>query len=137
MPDRKTVKLVATAMFDAVADKHPLKHQDVYARRYLIRAVSGRDVEIMFEADADKAPPNIWMLASVAAPLLGGPIKLKTKPASDLRTKLGKDGKPTYGRHSALEKMPQLGEADLVYLTPQSLEELGRIMDVLLAAAGK
>ena len=83
-------------------------------------------------------PPNIWMLASVAAPLLAGAlIKHKTKPASELRTKPGKHGKPTYGRHSALENMPQLGEADLVYFTPQSLEEVGRIMDVLLAAAGK
>ena len=137
MPDRKTLKLLATAMFDTIAEEHPLKHQDVYARRYLIRAGSGRDVEIMFEADPDKAPPNIWMLESVAAPLLGRPIKHKTKPAGELRTKLGKDGKPTYGRHSALEKMPQLGEADLVYFTPQSLEEVGRIMDALLAAAGK
>jgi hypothetical protein len=137
MLDRPTFKCVATAMLDAVAEKHPLKHQNVYARRYLLRGGAGRAVEIMFEADPDKAPPNIWMLASVAAPLMAGAIRHNFKPASELRTKLGKDGKPTYGRHSALEKMPDLGDADLVYFTPETLEELGRIIDTLLAAARK
>ncbi|MDP3566415.1 hypothetical protein [Sediminibacterium sp.] len=131
------MKRVTAAMFDAIAEEHPLKHQNVYARRYVFRCASGSDIEIMFEADPDKAPPNVWMLASAAAPLLGAPIERKKKPSSELRTKIGKDGKPTYGRHSALEKMPQLGNADLVYFIPETLEEVGRILDALLAAARK
>lgn len=36
-----------------------------------------------------------------------------------------------YGRHSALEKMPELGRADLVYFAPKDFTELGVILDYL------
>jgi hypothetical protein len=45
--------------------------------------------------------------------------------------KRGKDGEPLYGRHSALQKMPQLGQADLVCFVPNSVAELGQIIDRL------
>jgi hypothetical protein len=43
----------------------------------------------------------------------------------------GRDGKLNYGRHSALEKMPELGGADLVYFAPKDFTELGIILDYL------
>jgi hypothetical protein len=49
----------------------------------------------------------------------------------------GKSGELNYGRHSALEKMPQLGEADLVYLKPKSLAEVGQIIDAMFAASAR
>lgn len=48
---------------------------------------------------------------------------------------MGKSGKPTYGRISALLPMPQLRDADLVYFTPSSLAQLGQIVDQLLAVS--
>jgi hypothetical protein len=137
MLDRPTFKRVIAAMFDSIAEEHPRGHQNVYACRYLLRGSAGRDLEIMFESAPEKTPANIWVLSSVAAPLVRSGVAHKSSPASKLRTTLGKDGKPNYGRHSALETMPQLGDADLVYFSPVTLEEVGRIVDALLAAAGK
>lgn len=59
----------------------------------------------------------------------------KPSPASKLRSEISKDGKPLYGRHSALEKMPQLGEADPIYFAPTNLAELGEILDQLLTVS--
>lgn len=39
-----------------------------------------------------------------------------------------------YGRHSALEKMPILGNADLLCINLSSVAQLDRILDALDAA---
>lgn len=132
--DRSLLKRAATALLDAVAAPHPLGHQDSKAARYVLGEHGAAPVELMFQKDAT-SPPKIWVTASAAGPLVGGSIKQSRSQASKLWTKTGKDGSPNYGRHSALEQMPQLGSADLVCLTPNSLAELGQIMDQLLSSA--
>lgn len=126
---RTTIKSAAVALLDTLAEEHGLGHQDVYARRYTITASGGQPLEVMFER-GPKGPPNFWIHAKTAGSLRGKP-----SPASKLWSEIGKDGKPNYGRHSALEKMPQLGAADLICLAPASLAELGEILDQLLAAS--
>ena len=42
-------------------------------------------------------------------------------------------GNLLYGRHSALEHTPHLGVADLVCFAPDTFQEVGEIIDQLLA----
>lgn len=130
--DRHHLKIGICAMLDALAAEHPLGHQDAYARRYLLKTKKGALVELMYE-QAAKTPANIWVLASNAKAIAPFKIKQKLSPASKLNSKIGKDGKPLYGRHSAIESMPVLGMADLVCLRPETLAEAGEIFDLLLA----
>lgn len=127
--ERAIIKSAAVVLLDALGEEHPLGHQNVYARRYTVSAPGGQPLEVMFE-QGTKSPPNVWVHAKAAGGLRGKP-----SPASKLRGEIGKDGRPVYGRHSALEKMPQLGEADLICLAPTSLAELGEILDQLLAVS--
>lgn len=132
--DRAMIKSAAVALLDALGEEHALKHQDSKARRYTLTASGGTPLEVMFQRDPE-SPPNLWVLGSVAGALIGGAIPQKPSPVSKLRTEVGKDGRPVYGRHSALEKMPQLGEADLICFAPTNFAELGEILDQLLAAS--
>lgn len=133
-PDRALIKSAAIALFDAVGEMLPLGHQASKARRYVIAAPGAAPIELMFEQDA-KSPPNVWITAETAGPLIGGTIQQAPSPASMLWTKTGKGGARLYGRHSALEKMSELGEADLIRLTPANLAQLGAILDQVLAAS--
>lgn len=131
MTDRALIKAAATALLDTLGETHPLGHQASKARRYVLSVPGGTPLEVMFEQNPE-SPPNLWVLATAAAGLTGKP-----SPAAKLRSEIGKDGQPNYGRHSALEKMPQLGEADLLCLAPSSLAELGEILDHLLATSAR
>ena len=126
--DRAIIKSAAVCLLDALGEEHALGHQPNKARRYILAAPGGAPLEVMFEQNPE-SPPNVWVHAR-AAGRLGG----KPSPAAKLRTKRGKDDKLLYGRHSALEPMPQLGCADLVCLAPNSLVE--RILDQILTASG-
>lgn len=131
MTDRALIKTAAVALLDTLGKPHPLGHQSSKARRYVLSVPGGAPLEVMFEQNPE-SPPNLWVLASAVAGLTGRP-----SPAAKLRSEIGKDGQPNYGRHSALEKMPQLGEADLLCLAPSSLAELGQILDQLVAASAR
>jgi len=87
-------------------------------------------VEIMLEKNAE-SPMNLWCLQSAAGTDLIRDLKPKLSLSAKLRTSYGKNGKLQYGRHSALEKMDQLGEADLVCFAPETLRQLGQIIDRL------
>lgn len=129
--DRSHLKTAIAAMLDARAEEHPLRHQDAYARRYILTARSGKRVEVMFE-QSPKTPANLWIEGRTAGPLTTSGIKQRPSPASSLYIKSGKSGDPQYGRHSALEKMPALGKADLTCSQPETLAEAGEILDQLL-----
>lgn len=128
---KETLKAAAVALLDSLAEKHPLGHQKSKARRYVLRAPGGTPLEVMFEQDPDSSA-NLWVHAKAAGSLA---TKGKNKPASALWTKIGRDGAPLYGRHSALEKMPQLGPADLICFVPETLTDLGAILDQVLSAS--
>ncbi len=128
--DRAFLKKAILALLDAVAQEQSPGHQESKAGRYVLISKDGAEVEIMFEKN-DNAPPNLWCLERAAGTALIAAQAPRRSPAVDLRTKRGKDGELLYGRHSALEKMRQLGDADLVCFTPDSLAQVGQIIDRL------
>ncbi len=129
--ERKRLKHAIVALLDTIAVEHPLKHQGSKAQRYVLTSRYGVPVEIMFEKNED-SPPNLWVAEGAAGRKLIADAPNKPSPAAKLRTKMGKDGELHYGRHSALEHMPQLGEADLVCFAPASFQHVGQIVDRLL-----
>lgn len=131
--DRTHLKSAIAVMLDVLAAKHPLGHQEAYARRYILTTRSGKRIELLFE-QSPKTPANIWLDASVAGSLPRSGTKHRLSPASALYAKRGKNGDPQYGRHSALETMPALGKADLICMEPETLAEAGVILDYLLGA---
>lgn len=128
--ERQFLKEAAVGLLGAVAKEHPLGHQASKAARFLLKSRHGIDVEIMFEKNGG-SPPNLWCLEKAAGAALTGKLRAKLLPAHLLRTSSGPDGKPQYGRHSSLEQMDQLGDTDLVRFAPESLAELGEIIDRL------
>jgi hypothetical protein len=128
--DRQFIKDAAVGLLGAVAQEHRLGHQPSKAARFVLTSQHGTNVEIMLEKD-ERSPPNLWCLEKAAGAALIGKLRPRPSPARLLRTSLGPDGKPRYGRHSSLERMDQLGEADLVCFAPRSLAELGEIIDRL------
>ncbi|MDO1580963.1 hypothetical protein [Rhizobium oryzicola] len=130
--DRSHLKTAMAAILDALAQEHPLGHQDTYARRYILTTRSGMPLELMFE-QSPKTPANLWIERRLAGALTTSGIKQRQSLASSLYSVIGKNGDPQYGRHSALEKMPNLGNVDLICLQSETLAEVGRILDQLLA----
>lgn len=129
--ERAIIRQSIALLLDAIGKPHPLGHQASKVRRYILSSRSGKLHEVMFEQNAE-SPPNMWITLEAAGSLVGGKISHKLSPAASLRTTTGKTGKTNYGRHSALETMPKLGEADLVCFAPKSLAEVGEILDQLL-----
>ena len=127
---RALLKRAALGLLDAVAEEHPLGLQTSKAARFIMVSDDGARVEIMFEKH-DDSPPNLWCLERAAGPSIIAARDPRRSPASGLWTKRGKDGELLYGRHSALKEMPQLGEADLVCFTPETVAEIGQIIDRL------
>lgn len=128
--DRQFLKTAAIGLLGAIAMEHPLGHQHSKATRFILTSRRGVDIEIMFEKD-DRRPPNLWCLEKAAGTALIGKLQPTLSPARLLRTSIGPDGKLRYGRHSSLERMEQLGDADLACFTLRSLTELGEIIDRL------
>ena len=130
MEDRQLLKDGAVGLLTALAEEHPLRHQPTKAARFVLTSRHDVKIEIMFEKNM-ASPPNLWCLEKAAGPALIARLKPKPSPAIKLRTSYGPDGKVRYGRHSSLERMDQLGEADLVCFAPDSFAEIGEIIDHL------
>ena len=128
--DREFLKRAITSLLDAIAAEHEERHQPSKAARYVLLSRHCARVEVMFEKNAD-SPSNIWCLEAAAGKTLIAELVPRPSPASTLWTKRGKDGEALYGRHSALERMGQLGGADLVCFAPKCMAEVGRIIDRL------
>ena len=129
---RAAFKRAIFVLLQEVAREHPLGHQDSKAARFVLTSRDGTDLEIMFEKKEDD-PPNIWFLEKAADASLTASVSNEQSPASSLWRKLGKDGKPSYGRHSVLKTMRQLADADLVCFKPETFEQVGQIIDRLLS----
>lgn len=129
--EKETLKAAAVALLDSLGEEHPQGHQTRKARRYVLCAPGGTPLEVMFEQDPDSSA-NLWVHAKAAGPLAASGVAMS---ASALRSRTGKNGEPLYGRHSALEKMPQLGEADLIRFPLTGLKELGAVLDQLWSAS--
>lgn len=112
-------------LLDQAGREHRSKHQGVYANRYVIQVMGGVPFEVMYEKGA-KTPPNIWCLAKIADHVTG--VECELDRADRLRQIPGR-----YGRHSALEHMPQLANADLAKFVPKTLTEVRAIIDSIKA----
>ena len=128
--DRDFLKAAVLAVLDATADEHAERHQASKAARYVLVSRHGVRVEIMFEKNPD-SPANLWCLKTAAGSALIAAQRPTLSTASVLWTKRGKDGDLLYGRHSALERMGQLGGADLVCFKLTSMTYFGQIIDHL------
>jgi hypothetical protein len=85
----------------------------------------------MFEK-GPKSPPNLWVAHRHAAVLIAqSGLQFRQSPASVLFTTKASNGKPIYGRHSALKPMRELGNSDLICFRITSPGELDRILDHL------
>jgi len=131
MPNaRAELKNAIIARLDAVCEMHSLGHQASKARRYVFRGSNGATAELMFEQN-DSVPANLWVLDSQVVSVVDNQIQSRRSPAAELYKKTGKNGNKLYGRHSALERMQQLGRADLICFNLQSIAQLDRILRAL------
>lgn len=129
--DRATLKLECLERLDALAIEHPAGHQGKLAARYLLRCSNGDRAEVMFEK-GPKTPANLWVAHKRVVGLISEPgLEYRLSPASGLCATKGANGKPIYGRHSALKPMRELGHTDLACFRVNSVSELGRILDHL------
>ncbi|MGO7375050.1 hypothetical protein ACC721_07260 [Rhizobium ruizarguesonis] len=110
-------------LLDQAGREHRSKHQGVYANRYVIHVTGGVPFDVMFEKGA-KTPPNIWCVAKVAEHVED--VECEIDRADRLRQVPGQ-----YGRHSALEHMPQLANADLAKFVPKTLTHVRAIIDAI------
>lgn len=130
---REALKTAILARLSAVADMHPMGHQASYANRYTLPVGTGATVELMFQK-GENSPANLWVQRNRVLPLIGGPIKHAHSEAVTLYSKTNAKGEKLYGRHSALEKMPKLGKADLVCFALASVGELDTVLATLKTA---
>lgn len=131
MMDREELKLACLERLEAVAMEHPSGHQGKLAARYLLRCKNGDRVEVMFEK-GPKSPANLWVAHRRVASLIAEPgLHFQSSPASALFARKDSNGKPIYGRHSALKSMRELENADLICFRITSVSELERILTVL------
>ena len=112
-PSRRKLKLSCLGALDALAVEHESGHQGKLAARYTLRTEHGMAVELMFEK-SPKTPANLWMTLQTGRDLLDEDISYRLSPASEVNHAFGADGRPKYGRHSALKTMHQLAHADLI-----------------------
>ena len=127
---REALKTAILARLSAVAREHPMGHQTTYAARFILPAQNGASVELMFQK-GDNSPANLWVERERVLPLIGGPIKHTHSEAVTLYSKTNGKGEKLYGRHSALEKMPKLGKADLICFALTSVGELDTVLATL------
>lgn len=135
MPDnREQLKNAVIERLDNECVPHPMGHQASKARRYVYKTNRGAAFEIMFEQNS-AVPANLWVLESAVRAILNSQLVFRRSPSSSLYRKTGKSGDLLYGRHSSLERMPQLGKADLVCFNLQSVNHLGRDLEALGSAS--
>lgn len=129
---RQDLKLHCIERLDERASQHPAGHQGTLAVRYLLRGADGDVAELMFEK-GPKSPANLWVAHKHAIGLLSEPgLHFQSSLASALYANKGSNGKPLYGRHSALKPMRELGHANLICFNITTPTELDRILDHLL-----
>jgi len=112
-------------LLDQAGREHSSKHQPSKANRYVIGVAGGFPFQVMYEKGA-KSPPNIWCLAKIAEHVMG--VDWEIDRADRLQ-----QVPDQYGRHSALEHMPQLASADLAKFVPKTLTDVRAIIDAIKA----
>ncbi|MGA0613163.1 hypothetical protein [Paracoccus sp. KR1-242] len=130
--NRADLKAVCLTMLEAAAIEHPAGHQGKLAARYIIRTTSGERVGLMFEK-GERTKPYVWVERRFARDLLDLDIEFRLSLASSLYQEAETGGKRTYGRHAALKSMRDLANADLIRFTIDRPEQMGMILQTLMA----
>ena len=128
---RGGLKVACLALLDTVAIEHPAGHTGSVAR-YLLRSNDDDRIELMFEK-GPKSRANLWLTRALVGDLLSAGIEFRLYPASDLYKPTEAGGEPSYGRHTALKKMRDLANADLVRFTIYRVEEVQKILREVVA----
>jgi hypothetical protein len=77
---------------------------------------------------------KLWTLNLPTVRELSTVIVHTPYPASELWTTTSRDGRPRYGRHSALRSIPELRDADLIRFALSDIADATRIVTALLRA---
>ena len=126
---RDELRNACLARLDERAIEHPSGHQGKLAARYLMWRSDGDAAELMFEK-GPKSPPKLWVAERFVDGMLPDEaLEFRHSPAAALFTVNGKDGKPVYGRHSALKPMKQLAHTDLICFRINTLGDLEKILE--------
>lgn len=129
--NRDDLKAACVRHLDERAFGHPAGHQGKLAARYMVRGQGGDLIELMFEK-GPKTRANLWVATNRVSGLLrDAELDHRLAPASVLYATKGANGKPVYGRHSALKPMRDLANSDLVCFHISALAQLDRILDHL------
>lgn len=129
--NRDQLKTACMRRLDERALAHPAGHQGKLAARFVLRGQGGDAIEMMFEK-GPRTRANLWVAERRVCRLMQeSDLDHRLAPASVLFATRGANGKPIYGRHSALKTMRELAEADLVCFQINALAELDRILDHL------
>lgn len=128
--DRDDLKRACLAALDAAAFEHPAGHQGKLAARYILHSPSGATIELMFEK-GPKTPANLWMSRQAGAALIDDNVRYRLSPATDTYATSDAEGRPRYGRHSALKPMRQLAHADLICFTVEREGQIEQLLDRL------
>ncbi|MCV2866898.1 hypothetical protein [Defluviimonas sp. WL0075] len=130
--DRDDLKRACLAALDAVAVEHPAGHQGKLAARYVLHTPRGAAIEIMFEK-GPKTLANLWMNREAGEGMINAGIRYRLSPAVDTYVTADDEGRPRYGRHSALKPMRQLANADLICFTIERPGEIKQLLEHLQA----
>lgn len=130
MIDRTKLKDACKRVLSRRATEHTLGHQSSKAFRYYLQTKRLGKLEVMFEGNPE-SPANLWLGAQVRSFVEPVTDAIKSSPGAGCYTKPGKTGKLLYGRHSGLEKMPQLGLSDLICICIEDEAELETILERL------
>lgn len=140
MPDpispRAALKRACLDRLDAVAGEHLAGHQGKLAARYVLNAIGGDRISLMFEKH-DSAGTYLWMEQRLAKTLLDLGITWQPYPALDLYPTGEPGTKPRYGRHAALKAMRDLANADLVRFEIATVGEIELLLKGLAHQASQ
>jgi hypothetical protein len=128
--DRGDLKRACLAALEAVAVEHPTGHQGKLAARYVLHTPRGAAIEIMFEK-GPKTPAHLWMSGEAGEGMIDAGIRYRLSPAADTYATVDAEGRPRYGRHSALKAMRQLANADLICFTIERPAEIDKLLESL------
>ena len=124
---RIALKRACMDRLSRVAVEHPAGHQGKLAARFILRTPSGERIELMFEK-GDASSANLWVCKRFVIGLLDADIPYRYAPGSAAFKVRNADGKPVYGRHSALKTMDQLATDDLICFGLRTVGDLDAIL---------
>lgn len=131
---RDDLKRACLAALDAAAVEHPARHQGKLAARYVLHTRRGAVLDLMFDK-GPKTPAHLWVIREAGEAMIDTGIRYRLSLATDTYATLDAEGRPRYGRHSALKSMRKLANAALICFTIEREAEIQRLLERLTVHA--